>query len=87
MVNWPRPANIKALRGLLGLTSYYKRFVKNYGLIRRHLTELLKNDGFKWGLETERAFGKLKVAMSKTPVLGLPDFYTSSWRLMLVAQG
>jgi hypothetical protein len=38
MVDRPLLMTIKQLKGLLGLTSYYKRFVKGYGSIREPLT-------------------------------------------------
>lgn len=31
MVEWPKPHNIKILRTFLGLTEYYKRFIKGIG--------------------------------------------------------
>lgn len=74
MTSWPTPRNIKSLRGFLGLTGYYRRFVRNYGTICKLLTDLLKKGAFGWNKQAQNVFELLKQAMSQTPVLVAPDF-------------
>lgn len=74
MVHWPEPKNITELRGFLGLTSYYRRFVAGYVKIAKPLTELLKNGKFEWNLTATTAFETLKEAVTRLPTLSLPNF-------------
>jgi len=74
MISWPLPRSIKALRGFLGLISYYRKFIRNYGLIAAPLTTLLKKNSFVWSSAATQAFEALKEVVTSPPVLGLLDF-------------
>jgi hypothetical protein len=74
MQDWTHPKTLKILHGFLRLTSYYHKFVKNYGNIAMPLIALLKKNSFTWTPAVAQAFQTLKIAMCTTLVLALSDF-------------
>jgi hypothetical protein len=71
---WPVPTSAKGVHGFLGLASYYRKFICDFGSIAAPLTQLLTMDGFRWTTEAQEAFVKLKTTLVTPLVLRLLDF-------------
>ena len=75
IIEWPRPINVIEVRSFLGLTSYYRRFVKDFSRITSPLTKLAqKNAKFVWTDKCEAHFQLLKDALTSALVLTLITF-------------
>ena len=73
--SYPRPQNLKDLRSFLGMTGYYRCFIKSYATIANPLYHLTKNGvPFVWSEACEGAFQKLKDSLTGAPVLVFLDF-------------
>ena len=73
--SFPTPKARKGVRSFLGLTEYYRKFIKDYGKIASPLTQLTSEKvDFKWGEKEEIAFRTLKEKLINPPVLIYPDF-------------
>jgi hypothetical protein len=71
---WPTPRTPQALQGFLGLAGYYRKFIRNYGIIAGPLTQFLKKEAFVWSPEATTTFTTLKQVLTTAPVLQLPNF-------------
>ncbi|VVA41021.1 PREDICTED: retrotransposon, partial [Prunus dulcis] len=74
IVNWVQPTSVTEIRSFLGLAGYYRRVVEWFSSITAPLTRLIRKDvTFDWTEECEQSFQELKMQLTTTPVLALPD--------------
>ena len=48
IIEWPRPKNFTELRALIGICTYYRKFVNGYSQLTSPITDLRKKDAFQW---------------------------------------
>lgn len=69
---FPTPQNKHDVRRFLGLTGFFRRFIRDYAVITRPLTDLTRgNANFSWQQEHQKAFDDLKDLLQKAPILQL----------------
>ena len=74
---FPRPTSKRQVRGFLGLTGYYRKFIPNYAALALPLTDLTRKNApsqVQWSEVCETAFQQLKGLLCQSPILWAPDF-------------
>ena len=75
IVEWPQPRSVKEVRGFLGITGWYRTFIRHYATIAGPLTDLLKKGNHvDWQQQHQESFVRLKEIVTTAPCLKLADF-------------
>ena len=75
IMKWPTPTTIQQVQQFLGLSSYYRKFIKDFATIAKLLHRLTERDRpFSWMKDCASAFAELKLRLISTPILTYPDF-------------
>jgi hypothetical protein len=74
--NWPSLRNIFEVRSFHGLSSFYRKFIRNFSGISAAMMDTVKkrHKSFHWTIEAEKSFNLLKRKITEQPMLVLPDF-------------
>ena len=71
---FPTPRKQKDIRAFLGACNFYRRFQKQFSSVARVLQDLLRKDvPWRWGLQEQNAFDKLKEFFLSCVMLSHPD--------------
>lgn len=74
VVDWPIPKKVKDVQAFLGFANFYRRFIRDFSLIAKPLTSLLKKDvRWNWSTAQQAAFEELKRRFTTAPILAMPD--------------
>ncbi|GFV00865.1 retrovirus-related Pol polyprotein from transposon 297 [Trichonephila clavipes] len=69
------PQNSKEVSKFLGMSQWHAKFINNYADLCEPLYNLKRKlKKFCWSIEAQKAFDAVNAAITKAPVLKLPDF-------------
>ncbi|GJY89085.1 reverse transcriptase domain-containing protein [Tanacetum coccineum] len=71
----PYPTNVKGVRSFLGHAGFYRRFIKDFSMISKPMTQLLMKDAkFDFYDDCKKAFNILKEKLTTAPIIISPDW-------------
>jgi hypothetical protein len=70
ITRWPALENVSEVRQFLGVVGQMRMFIKNYGIISRPITKLLRGDvEFVWGEKQQKVMDAIKVEVAECRAL------------------
>jgi len=74
ITEWPQCRTVHDVRAFMGLSGYYRRFVKDFSIIAAPLYGLMgKGAEFVWTEQCQQAMDELKKRLVSKPILALPQ--------------
>ncbi|GJS46240.1 putative nucleotidyltransferase, ribonuclease H [Tanacetum coccineum] len=71
----PYPTNVKGVRSFLGHAGFYRRFIKDFSMISKPMTQLLMKDAkFDFSDSCKNAFNELKEKLTSVPIIISPKW-------------
>ncbi|CAF4769933.1 unnamed protein product, partial [Rotaria sp. Silwood2] len=79
---FPQPTRLKDIQPFLGLTGYYRKFIKDYAKISKPLLAKIRShqkskrptNNIEWSVECTTAFERFKTALTQASILRAPNF-------------
>lgn len=73
IIDWPIPKTPTEVRQIIGMVSYYRKFIKDFASIVRPLVNLTKKDiTFNWTTDCQDAFQKIKELLTGPEIMSFP---------------
>lgn len=74
IMEWPIPQNVVDIWSFMGLARYHRWFIEGFPKVVYPITSLKKKGRiFKWAIECQRSFDKLKQLLTTSPILRIVD--------------
>lgn len=71
ILNYKQPETLRALRSFLGLSGYYRRFIKDYAEIAKPLTQYLRGENGLIGTSSSK---KIKISLNPDAVSAFESY-------------
>ena len=72
--DWPTPRTTKELNQFLGLISYYKEFIRDFGILTNEMNTQRRKKTLEWTDTMEKKFMELKSRFMEAPLRSYPKY-------------